>query len=585
METEKSSQLYFRLLGYLKPYSLVFSISIFGMILAAATEVALPVVIKPFLDGTFIDKDPTLMTWTPIALVLIFLVRGVGGFIAQYASAWVGNKMVMDLREEMFEKILVLPLKYFHEHSSGSQLSKFTFDVSLVQYAATQVITVFVKDSLTVIGLLGYLIYLDWKLTLISLIMLPPIALVVRYFNGRLRWASRETQDSVGTVTEVVQESIDCNKVVKIFSGQEAERKRFFEASNKLRRLLMKQTMAVAANVPIVQLIASIATAVVIYHVMGQVRVGEITVGGFVSYLAALLMLTSPIKRLTGIMEHLQRGLAACESVFGLIDEESEEDEGTVELDSVRGEIVFDGVSFKYPGADAYALEEIDLTIKPGESVAIVGSSGSGKTTLANMLPRFFSPTKGRVFVDGQEIAAITLKNLRSNIALVSQEVALFNDSVVANIIYGSAAEAEPQRIIDAADGAFATEFINKLADGFESGVGEKGMKLSGGQRQRLAIARTLFKDAPIVIMDEATSALDAASEKLVKEAFERLRQGRTTIIIAHRFSTIENVDRIVVMDSGRIVEVGTHDELMNQKGRYEKLYAVYSSGRDVEIN
>jgi len=585
METEKSSQLYFRLLGYLKPYSLVFSISIFGMILAAATEVALPVVIKPFLDGTFIDKDPTLMTWTPIALVLIFLVRGVGGFIAQYASAWVGNKMVMDLREEMFEKILVLPLKYFHEHSSGSQLSKFTFDVSLVQYAATQVITVFVKDSLTVIGLLGYLIYLDWKLTLISLIMLPPIALVVRYFNGRLRWASRETQDSVGTVTEVVQESIDCNKVVKIFSGQEAERKRFFEASNKLRRLLMKQTMAVAANVPIVQLIASIATAVVIYHVMGQVRVGEITVGGFVSYLAALLMLTSPIKRLTGIMEHLQRGLAACESVFGLIDEESEEDEGTVELESVRGEIVFDGVSFKYPGADAYALEEIDLTIKPGESVAIVGSSGSGKTTLANMLPRFFSPTKGRVFVDGQEIAAITLKNLRSNIALVSQEVALFNDSVVANIIYGSAAEAEPQRIIDAADGAFATEFINKLADGFESGVGEKGMKLSGGQRQRLAIARTLFKDAPIVIMDEATSALDAASEKLVKEAFERLRQGRTTIIIAHRFSTIENVDRIVVMDSGRIVEVGTHDELMNQKGRYEKLYAVYSSGGDVEIN
>ncbi|MEJ6563955.1 MAG: lipid A export permease/ATP-binding protein MsbA [Burkholderiales bacterium] len=585
METEKSSQLYFRLLGYLKPYSLVFSISIFGMILAAATEVALPVVIKPFLDGTFIDKDPTLMTWTPIALVLIFLVRGVGGFIAQYASAWVGNKMVMDLREEMFEKILVLPLKYFHEHSSGSQLSKFTFDVSLVQYAATQVITVFVKDSLTVIGLLGYLIYLDWKLTLISLIMLPPIALVVRYFNGRLRWASRETQDSVGTVTEVVQESIDCNKVVKIFSGQEAERKRFFEASNKLRRLLMKQTMAVAANVPIVQLIASIATAVVIYHVMGQVRVGEITVGGFVSYLAALLMLTSPIKRLTGIMEHLQRGLAACESVFGLIDEESEEDEGTVELDSVRGEIVFDGVCFKYPGADVYALEEIDLTIKPGESVAIVGSSGSGKTTLANMLPRFFSPTKGRVFVDGQEIAAITLKNLRSNIALVSQEVALFNDSVVANIIYGSAAEAEPQRIIDAADGAFATEFINKLADGFESGVGEKGMKLSGGQRQRLAIARTLFKDAPIVIMDEATSALDAASEKLVKEAFERLRQGRTTIIIAHRFSTIENVDRIVVMDSGRIVEVGTHDELMNQKGRYEKLYAVYSSGGDVEIN
>jgi subfamily B ATP-binding cassette protein MsbA len=581
MKTEKSAQLYIRLLGYLRPYSLVFSISIFGMILAAATEVALPVVLKPFLDGTFIDKDPSLMTWAPIALIVIFLVRGVGGFIAQYASAWVGNKMVMDLREEMFEKILVLPLKYFHEHSSGSQLSKFTFDVSLVQYAATQVITVFVKDTLTVVGLLAYLIYLDWQLTLISLVMLPPIALVVRYFNGRLRWASRETQDSVGAVTEVVQESIDCNKVVKIFSGQRAERKRFFEASNKLRRLLMKQTMAVAANVPIVQLIAAIATAIVIYHVMGQVRADETTVGGFVSYLAALLMLTSPIKRLTGIMEHLQRGLAACESVFGLIDQEPELDDGVVELEEVRGEITFDEVSFKYPGTDVYALKDIELTIQPGESVAIVGSSGSGKTTLANMLPRFFTPSKGRVLIDGQEISTISLKSLRSNIALVSQEVALFNDSVLANIMYGSALERDEQKVVSAAEGAFATEFINKLPEGYDSLVGEKGMKLSGGQRQRLAIARTLFKDAPVVIMDEATSALDATSEKLVKDAFERLRKGRTTIIIAHRFSTIEQADRIVVLDSGRIVEVGSHDELIKLKGRYEKLYAIYASSEE----
>ena len=578
MKSEKSTQLYLRLLGYLRPYTFVFSISIFGMILAAATEVALPIVIKPFLDGTFIDKDPSLMTWAPIALVLIFLVRGVGGFIAQYASAWVGNKMVMDLREEMFEKILVLPLKYFHEHSSGSQLSKFTFDVSLVQYAATQVITVFVKDTLTVVGLLGYLIYLDWQLTLISLIMLPPIALVVRYFNGRLRWASRETQDSVGAVTEVVQETIDCNKVVKIFSGQAVARERFFEVSNKLRRLLMKQTMAVAANVPIVQFIAAIATAIVIYHVMGQVRADQTTVGGFVSYLAALLMLTSPIKRLTGIMEHLQRGLAACESVFGLIDEKQEDDAGTRELKNVRGELIFENVSFKYPDSAEYALEGIDLTIKPGESVAIVGSSGSGKTTLANMLPRFFAPSKGKVIIDGQEISGIKLKSLRANIALVSQEVSLFNDSVMANVTYGSGGVVDVEQVNAASDAAFASEFIQKLPDGYESLVGEKGMKLSGGQRQRLAIARALYKDAPIVIMDEATSALDATSEMLVKEAFEELRQGRTTIIIAHRFSTIEKADRIVVMDNGRIAEVGTHDELMKRKGRYEKLYAVYAS-------
>ena len=277
-------------------------------------------------------------------------------------------------------------------------------------------------------------------------------------------------------------------------------------------------------------------------------------------------------------MEHLQRGLAACESVFGLIDQEPELDDGVVELTTIRGEITFDRVSFKYPETDVYALDDIDLTIQPGESVAIVGSSGSGKTTLANMLPRFFTPTQGRVLIDGQELSTISLTSLRSNIALVSQEVALFNDSVLGNIIYGFEHEYDEQKITSAAEAAFATEFINKLPEGYQSLVGEKGMKLSGGQRQRLAIARTLFKDAPIVIMDEATSALDGTSEKLVKEAFERVRKGRTTIIIAHRFSTIEQADRIVVMDSGRIVEVGSHDELMKRKGRYEKLYAVYAS-------
>jgi subfamily B ATP-binding cassette protein MsbA len=301
-------------------------------------------------------------------------------------------------------------------------------------------------------------------------------------------------------------------------------------------------------------------------------------VGGFVSYLAALLMLTSPIKRLTGIMEHLQRGLAACESVFGLIDEKQEDDAGTRELKNVRGELIFENVSFKYPDSAEYALEGIDLTIKPGESVAIVGSSGSGKTTLANMLPRFFAPSNGKVTIDGQEISGIKLKSLRANIALVSQEVSLFNDSVMANVTYGSGGVVDVEQVNAASDAAFASEFIQKLPDGYESLVGEKGMKLSGGQRQRLAIARALYKDAPIVIMDEATSALDATSEMLVKEAFEELRQGRTTIIIAHRFSTIEKADRIVVMDNGRIAEVGTHDELMKRKGRYEKLYAVYAS-------
>ncbi len=577
MSHRKSSDLYFRLLGYLKPYWIAFAISIVAMVLAALSEVALPVLIKPFLDGTFIEKDPVLMTWTPVFLVGIFLARGITGFVAQYMSSWVGNKMVFDLREQMFEKLLKLPLGYFHENSSGSHISKFTFDVAQVQYAATQVIIISVKDTLTVIGLLGYLVYLDWRLTCIALVMLPPIALVVKYFNRRLRWATRETQDAMGAVTEVVQESIDCSKVVKIYEGVAVEKNRFADVSNRLRRLLMKQTIAVAANVPIVQLIASVATAIVIFYILGQVRADATTIGGFVSYLAALLMLTAPIKRITGMMEHLQRGLAACESVFGLIDEPAERDSGTRELRSVQGRIVFDNVCFKYDKTDQFVLKNINLTIEPGESVAIVGASGSGKTTLVNLIPRFFAPSSGTVTVDGNDLSTLTLTSLRGQIALVSQEIALFNYSVAANVAYG-AGEVQGEALDAALRDASATGFVDQLPGEQAFLVGEKGMKLSGGQRQRIAIARALYKDAPIVIMDEATSALDSESEKSIQGAFDALRAGRTTITIAHRLSTIEQADKIVVMDGGEIIEIGKHQELLSREGVYAKLHSLQST-------
>lgn len=547
------------------------------MVLAALSEVALPVLIKPFLDGTFVEKDPVLMTWTPVFLVGIFLARGITGFVAQYMSSWVGNKMVFDLREQMFEKLLKLPLGYFHENSSGSHISKFTFDVAQVQYAATQVIIISVKDTLTVIGLLGYLVYLDWRLTCIALVMLPPIALVVKYFNRRLRWATRETQDAMGAVTEVVQESIDCSKVVKIYEGVAVEKNRFADVSNRLRRLLMKQTIAVAANVPIVQLIASVATAIVIFYILGQVRADATTIGGFVSYLAALLMLTAPIKRITGMMEHLQRGLAACESVFGLIDEPAERDSGTRELRSVQGRIVFDNVCFKYDKTDQFVLKNINLTIEPGESVAIVGASGSGKTTLVNLIPRFFAPSSGTVTVDGNDLSTLTLTSLRGQIALVSQEIALFNYSVAANVAYG-AGGVQGEALDAALRDASATGFVDQLPGEQAFLVGEKGMKLSGGQRQRIAIARALYKDAPIVIMDEATSALDSESEKSIQGAFDALRAGRTTITIAHRLSTIEQADKIVVMDGGEIVEIGKHQELLSREGVYAKLHSLQST-------
>ena len=573
MQHMTSTQLYFRLLAYVRPYLWVFAFAILGMLISAATEVALPAAVKPFLDGTFVNQDPVLIKWTPVALVLLFVFRGIGSFLGQYASAWVGNRVVMDLRDEMFRRMLALPLGYFHDNTTGNLLSRFTYDVAQVTQAATQVVTVLVKDTLTIIGLFAYLLYVDWKLTLISLVMIPPIALVVRYFNIRLRNTSRSTQTAMGDLTQVVQETIDCNKVVKIFGGQAYETDRFNATSNSLRGYMMKQTAAAAANVPIVQLFAALATAVVVYYVTVQAQQNTTTVGGFVSFLAAMLMLTAPLKRLTGVAEHLQRGLAAAESVFALIDQTPERDTGTMELSRATGELRFDHVSFGYPGGNRPALDDVDLTIAPGETVALVGSSGGGKTTFANMVPRFFSPDSGRILLDGHDISALTLSSLRANIALVSQEVALFNDTVAANIAYGVNAQATREEILAAAEAAHAMEFINAMPEGLDTLIGENGVRLSGGQRQRLAIARTILKNTAVVILDEATSALDSESEKHVQAALDSLMKGRTTVVIAHRLSTIEKADRIVVLDDGRIAESGSHAELLTRGGIYSRLH------------
>ncbi|MFA6902691.1 MAG: lipid A export permease/ATP-binding protein MsbA [Gallionellaceae bacterium] len=573
-----NSQLYLRLLSYVKPYWRIFLLSIVATAITAATEPLLPALLKPMLDGTFVNRDETIIRLVPVFILLIFLVRGIASFVSAYTIGWVGDKVVMDLRNEMFRKLMTLHTRYYDDHATGQLISKFTFDVTRVTEAATNVVTVTIRDSIIIIGLMGWLLYLNWKLTMITLIMLPVIALVIRVINVRMRSSSRDSQRAMGNVTQVIEESITAHKVVKLFGGQQYESERFGDRANWVRRYSMKQTAANAANVPIVQMVAAFALAFLFYLAIEQSRTDGKTVGEFLSYIVAMMMLTSPLKRIAGVSVYLQNGLAAAESVFELLDTPNESDTGKVEIERARGEIVFENVTFSYQPdqADArLALRDICLDIPAGQSVALVGASGSGKTTIANLVPRFYSPTSGRITLDGHDLAELTLASLRANIALVSQEVVLFNDTVAANIAYGQMREVPEAEIIAAATAAHAMEFIKDMPQGLNTLVGEKGVRMSGGQRQRIAIARAILKNAPILILDEATSALDSESERHVQAALETLMQGRTTLVIAHRLSTIEKADRIVVMQKGQIVEIGTHRELLDKGGVYAQLHHI----------
>ncbi|MEW5904665.1 MAG: lipid A export permease/ATP-binding protein MsbA [Pseudomonadota bacterium] len=572
-------QLYLRLLTYVRPYWRAFAVSILGMAVGAATEPLLPALLKPFLDGTFVQKDDSVMHWAPLFILAIFFVRGVAGFIGSYAIHWVGNKLVMDLRAAMFGKLMTLPTHYYDDHATGSLISKLTYDVTNVTAAATSVVTITIRDSIIILGLLGWLFYLDWKLTLLSLTIAPVVAWVISTINRRLRNASRDTQQAMGNITQVIEESVTAHKVVKLFGGQVYEQQRFNQEINWVRRHMMKQAAAAVANVPIVQMVAAVALSFVIYLAIGQAKSDATSVGGFLSFVAAMLMLTAPLKRITSINEYVQRGLAAAESVFALLDSASEQDHGKLQLGRVRGEIRFEQVDFTYQHGGKKALHDIDLEIPAGQVVALVGASGSGKSTLANLLPRFYELSDGRILVDGQDIREVTLASLRANIALVSQEVVLFNDTVAANIAYGQMREVPESEIVAAAIAAHAMEFIQDMPQGLQTLVGEKGVRLSGGQRQRIAIARAILKDAPILILDEATSALDSESERHVQAALEVLMKARTTLVIAHRLSTIENADRIVVMQQGRIVESGTHGELLARDGAYAQLHRTQFGG------
>lgn len=570
---QSSRDIYLRLLGHVRPHWKGFALTLAATALAAATEPLFPALMKPLLDKGFSAEGQEWLMWMPAAIVGIFVLRGVAGFFAGYGMSWVSNRVITDLRQLMFERLTRLPTSYFDGHPSSVPITRIAYDVNGVAGAATTVLTVVIRDTLSVIGLLGWLLYLNWKLTLISLAVIPLIAVAIRGFSGRLRRLSLAAQEGMAQMNQVLQETIKGQKVVKIFGGEEHATKRFAKVNNALRGYGMRQAIAAAAVAPITQIFAAVGLAIVVWVALHQSAGNETTVGGFVSFITAMLLLLAPLKHLADINAPLQRGLAAAESVFRMLDEVPEEDSGTIALGRAEGRIEFVDVSLRYAGAERDALTAINLSIRPGETVALVGPSGGGKSSLVNLVPRFYHTGSGAIRIDGHDIETLTRNSLRANIAHVGQDVFLFDDTVAANIAYGGRQNASRAEIEAAARAANALDFISQLPEGFETMIGENGARLSGGQRQRLAIARALLKDAPILILDEATSALDSESERAVQGALETLMQGRTTLVIAHRLSTVEHADRIVVLAQGRIVEIGAHAELLAANGVYSSLY------------
>ncbi len=564
------SNIYRRLLGYVVPHWGAFVIATVSLLVVAATEVGVAALMKPMLDGTFVERDPFVIKWVPIGLVLIFLVRGVASYLSGYCMAWVARQVIKVLRAQMFEKLLQLPVSFFDSSPSGVLISKLIYDVEQVANATTDVITIIIRDTVTVIGLLAWMLYLDWFLALILLVGAPAIAQLINVINRRFRRYSTHIQDSMGNVSHIAEESIEGNRVVKTFGGHEYERHRFETANEKNRHLNMKLLATTAASVPLIQLIASMASALVIYVALNQ---PDLSVGGFMSFVSAMMMILAPMKRLTKISANLQRGVAAAASIFTFVDTQGEIDNGDTVIEKSTGLVEYDHVSFQYDSSEEMVLKDVSLTINPGETVAFVGRSGSGKSTIVSLLPRFYETQQGEIRIDGHRINDIRLSSLREQMALVSQHITLFNDTIANNIAYGTIGECSREKLVEACRAAYALEFIEKLPNQFETVVGENGVLLSGGQRQRLAIARALLKNAPILILDEATSALDTHSERYIQSALDSLMQNRTTLIIAHRLSTIENADKIVVMDHGTIAEVGDHSSLLKRDGLYAALY------------
>ena len=572
-------RLYRRLLNYVLVYKWYFLLGLLFVALYALTTPAVAVLMKPLLDGSFVDRDPFYIFWTPLVLIVLFAIRGIASYVNAVCMNWVMGRVVYDIQIQMVDRMLNLPTRFYDQNSTAQIIARISGDVNALTQAASSVLITVIRESLTIIGLLVWIFILDWALSLIIVISTPIIAALVRAVAKRLRKLYRDSMQMGAIFLHHLQEVTSYHRLVKLYQTERFESERLGDLANQVRRLKLKQTIAREIAIPSAEFISTLAIAGAVYFSLTRDLTNPLTVGGFVSFMAALALISSSMKRLLRVNETLQAGLAASERVFFLIDQQPEIESGDKNIDrqAMQGRMEFKNISFSYANSKVSSLNQVSLEIEPYQTIALVGASGSGKSTLTSLIPRMYELQDGQILIDGTDIREYKLSEIRDLIAFVSQDIFLFNDTIATNIAYGNLNNSSEETIRQAAESAYALEFIEKLPDGFQTVVGDRGIRLSGGQKQRIAIARAFIKDAPILIFDEATSSLDTNSEYHVRRALDALGEGRTVIIVAHRLSSIEKVDRIVVLHEGRIVEDGTHQELMRRKGHYYQLYTVYT--------